>query len=250
MSTDPLGRGLAPALNGLSTMIPERLTSRTSEPTPDGSRFALVLQAERDIRAPLATLRVLLEAARRGGDPDTSVAFSERAIGELRRAERAAEDLVAWTAPRPLRPVRCTVDHLIDSLRETLDPEIAERCRFAIDDGDTQLEIDARAAVATLERMLRFALDTALRPTADMMIHAHSDAEWTTLSLVDAPGDEDRSGAQGRDPSLDGTSLAEALMTRDVHRMGGRASLHRTGGHRCYVLVLPRTGTIVPGGAA
>ena len=60
-----------------------------------GGGDALTLQAGRQLRWPLGALRLLLEGRRGTGLATDEEAFTDRAISELVRAERAAADALS-----------------------------------------------------------------------------------------------------------------------------------------------------------
>lgn len=212
--------------------VDNELTVRSAGREPSQGRCDLVVRAEREIRSPLGALRVLLEETRNAMGAE----FRERALDEIERTGRALDDLMAWLAPRPDRSVDCTCAALMDGVRASLTSAELARCEFAVDDPDIRFECDGRLIADTVSRIVRQAVSSMTSDEDAVLVHAHSTDDQTTVSIVERPGDAERSGA--RRTAETGT-LAEALMTRDVHRAGGRASLHRSGGQRCYVLVLP-----------
>ena len=223
------------------------------------SLLSLTLTTKRELQAPLRALRVLLEGRRSNGTTLTEQAFVDRAfidraLDELLRTERAAANLVQWTCPREIRRVPCTIAEIIESLSSSLDARERERCHFVIEDGSTDVVTDGPLLVEAFTRTIREVLDGKSDPTSEVMIHAHADDDRMTISLVDGPTDGDRSldvDEVDREPTF-----AESLLERDIARLDGRVSIHRTSEHRCCVAVLPRhavTGQSSPlayGGAA
>lgn len=201
-------------------------------------RAAVMLTTERAFLAPLGALRIAIEGARsqRAALPDT---FLDRALEAVEEASHAASDMMAWANPRPLRPVACSVLELVASLRLTLSPELDSRCHFLVEGADTPLFLDGRLIVDGLERSIRRRLAHARRPgTAELMVHAHVENGLTTVSLIDA-SEGDELDVTGEALSQGAEALAEAILTRDCERIGGRVSIHETGGHRCIVAVFP-----------
>ncbi|MEM1449206.1 MAG: hypothetical protein AAF957_24275 [Planctomycetota bacterium] len=217
-------------------------THRVSE-LEDGHDRSVTLATERELQAPLQALRLLLEGRRGTGERLTERAFVDRAfidraLDELLRAERAALSLVEWACPRALRPTRSTIAEIVGSLSTTLDPDERARCHFVVDDGSAEIETDARLLVDAFARAARELLAADEDGSSEVMIHAHADDGMATISLVEgAEAIEDAIDIEGEEAA---PTLAEALLRRDVGRLGGRVSLHRTGEHRCCVAVLPR----------
>lgn len=243
-------------------------TNRT-EPAPcDGKKSAandeaagllsLTLATKRELQAPLRALRVLLEGKRGSGstlmeEAFVDRAFIDRALAELLRTERAAANLVQWTCPRETRMVPCTVAEIVGSLAGMLDAGERERCHFVIEDGKADVLTDGPLLVDAFVRTIREILDGAAGTANEVMVHAHADDDRVTISLVDGPTDAD-GDAEGDD--FRSPTFAEALLERDVARLGGRVTIHHTSEHRCCVAVLPRrepveaTASLAYGGAA
>lgn len=219
---------------------------------------ALTLATERELRAPLRALRLLLEGRR--GTPTSLTerafvdrSFVERALSELQRAERAAADLVQWTSPRDVRAVPCTIAEITDALAGALDLDVRKRCHFVVENEDTRLVTDGRLVVETFARTIRHLVDPSDEGANEAMVHAHAEDGLVTISLVEGAAERaDEIEVQEIDEHL---SLAETLLERDLTLIGCRVSLHRTSGHRCVVVVFPRdamdaAGAQTLGGAA
>ena len=195
-----------------------------------GGGDALTLQAGRQLRWPLGALRTLLEGRRGAGMPDAERAFTERAISELVRAERAASDLIRWSAPRELRPSRCKLSQLAFSLSSALDREDRRRCRFVIEDGDAALNTDGQLLVDGIARVIELALDALGDTDEELMVHTHADTQWATVNLINAGACDRVQPAQ---------HVAESILQRDLTDLGGRVSLRNSGDHRCVVVSIP-----------
>ncbi|MEM6672739.1 MAG: hypothetical protein AAF726_07830 [Planctomycetota bacterium] len=212
----------------------------------DAERLRLLtLATERELHAPLQALRLLLEGRRGTSSSLTERAFVDRdfvdrALLELLRAERAACDLVRWTAPRNLCVVPCTVSEVASSLESTLEPHERERCDIVVENGATELRTDSRLLVECLARTVEDALSRSATRRPEVLVHLHADDEDVTLSLVEGSA----AGLTAFDPDEEEANeeltLAEAILERDVARLGGRVSLHGSSGHRCCVAVVPR----------
>lgn len=225
--------------------------SRTDSAQAVSTERSATLATERALKAPLGALRVLLEGARQGAGSTPTLPFIDRALEALISAESAAQDLVAWTAPRSLRITPATVGEIVESVSTTMSPALRSRCHLVVDNEDVALRTDARQLVEAFARSVQRCLVEA--PTGELMIHAHADDEWATFSFIDAPSDTAVAHSQENGPAgLElGTeaapALADMLLKRDVERVGGRLSIHETGGHRCCVAVVPLT---LPGDAS
>ncbi len=197
-----------------------------------------MLITERALKGPLGALRIAIEGAR-GNAEELPPAFLDRALDAVNEIDHAAADFMAWAHPRPLRPVACGVTELISSLRQTLDADTEARCHFVVDSAWATMSLDGRLLVTALERSIRRRLDPARCPVIpELMIHAHEEDGWTTISLIDTDVDSELDIAREA-ASSNAEALADALLTRDCERLGGRVSIHETGGHRCVVVVLP-----------
>ncbi|MEM9381477.1 MAG: hypothetical protein AAGB93_16095 [Planctomycetota bacterium] len=219
-------------------------TNRDDESGDGGQRDrSVTLATERELHAPLHALRLLLEG-RRGADGRLTERafvdreFIDRALSELVRAERAAHSLVEWTCPRAIRPVQCTIAEIVGSLSSTLDGAERDRCHFVVDDGPVELETDARLLVDAFARLTRELLHSCENGASEVMVHAHADDGTATISLVEGTAKVDPALELGEEESA--PTLAEALLRRDVGRLGGRVGIHRAGEHRCCVAVLRR----------
>ncbi len=194
---------------------------------------SLTLQAGRQLRWPLGALRTLLEGRRGAGLEAAEREFTERAIAELLRAERAATDLIRWSAPRELRPATCKLSQLAFSLSSALDRPQRRRCRFVIEDGDSSVLTDGSLLVEGTSRIIELALESSEAIDEELMVHTHADEQWATISLINAGSRHEIHPAQ---------HLAESILQRDLIALGGRISLRDAEGRRCVVLSLPRGG--------
>ena len=191
----------------------------------------LTLQAGRQLRWPLGALRTLLEGRRGAGLEAAEREFTERAIAELLRAERAATDLVRWSAPRELRPTTCKLSQLAFSLSSALDRPQRRRCRFVIEDGNSSVLTDGSILVEGVSRVIELALESSDAIDDELMVHTHADEQWATISLINAGSQHEIRSAQ---------HLAESILQRDLVALGGRVSLRNASDRRCVVLSLPR----------
>lgn len=206
-----------------------------SADSAEATATAAAIAAERALRAPIASLRLLLEGARAADGAVDRAAF-ERMIVELEHVERAALDLASWSRPRALRTVRATIGELVHSIRASLDRCDRQRVHFEIEARSTALRTDGRLLADALRRCLLERLESA--PGEDVMLHAHADEHEATFSIVDvapAPGLDEVLASGGDAP----VGIAESLFVRDVERLGGRATVLHTGAHRCALAVVP-----------
>lgn len=201
--------------------------------SPEEAR--LTRATSRALKAPLGALRVLLEGAWASGESSAALPFVTRALEEVRRAEDAADDLCRWILPRDLHPTACTLGEIVQSLRESLDIAHRKRCHVVADGPtDQPLLIDGRMVVSSIARVIVDRLDDAHRaPGAELMLHVHADADRATLNLIDA--DAPAVGETSDGPR----TLADALLERDIQRVGGTARMHESNGHRCLMVTVP-----------
>ncbi len=213
----------------------DRQHQQQAQPTSAGHATqrgsdSLTLQAGRQLRWPLGALRTLLEGRRGAGLATAEREFTERAIAELLRAERAATDLIRWSTPRELRPSRCKLSQLAFSLSSALDKPERRRCRFVIENGDSSVMTDGSLLVEGITRVIELTLETSDDVHDELMVHTHADEQWATISLINA---------RPRREINAGQHLAESILQRDLVALGGRSSLRNAGERRCLVLSLP-----------
>lgn len=201
----------------------------TIAPTTDTTtRVVLAEHMQRHVRGPLAALRAVLEGQRH------KEAYVDRALGELAAVEHAVDDLWRWTSPTPLRRTSCAVADLVAAVRSGLEEAERSRLWLVVEEGDVALHTDGALLVGTLRRFVRGSLNLAGR---EVLLHAHADAESVTLSVVDDLADS------AGEPGGDVLDLPLLLGRRDVQRLGGTCTVHRsTPQHRCIVLRFPRVG--------
>lgn len=194
----------------------------------------IAIGAGRELRSPLAALRVLLEGTRAG--VTITSGFADRALEEIDRAEAAAHDVVAWTMPRSLRSTRATLGEIVQSLKEALSPADRRRTHFVLEQENSTLESDAPLIVEVFERSLRHLYREPGAGDAEVMVHVHASDDDATFSFIQTGG-----GAMVSD-AANGTelpTLADALLRASVARLGGRTSIHDAEGHRCAVITIP-----------
>ncbi|QDV05005.1 hypothetical protein Poly30_05000 [Planctomycetes bacterium Poly30] len=194
----------------------------------------IALGAGRELRSPLAALRVLLEGVRAG--VTVTQGFAARALEEIDRAEAAAHDVLAWTMPRRIRSVGTTLGEIVESLRASLGPADRRRTHFVLEQEDTALATDAPLLVECFERSLRHLYRAARAADTEVMVHVHATADVATFSFIQTGGEAQ---ASERDDDASLPSLADALLRSSVARLGGRTSIHEAEGHRCAVITLP-----------
>lgn len=205
------------------------VSESTTRSLTSRERAALSEHMQGAVRGPLAALRAVLEGQRER-EP-----LADRALGELVAVEHAVDDLWRWCAPAPLRMLDCSVTELVASLRAGLEEREQRRLWVIIEDGGATLETDGVLLVATLRRFVRASLN---RDTRELLVHAHTDEDAVTLSIVDDPPPDalDGDGEEHLDLPL-------MIGRRDVARLGGTCSVHHTSPrHRCIVLRFPRQG--------
>lgn len=196
---------------------------------------AIALEATRELRSPIGALRVLLEGSR-GSDAGASIEFTDRALDELQRVEFAADDIVAWTLPRPLRSTSTSLGEIAASLDQSLDASHRRRTHFVVEEDATALNIDAPLLVEALARTLRHAYRQDGTAGLEVMVHIHAADELATFSFIHTGSAKTALFHRDGDCVL---GLADEILSATVSRLGGKTSIHDAEGHRCAVITLP-----------
>ncbi|HVS17489.1 MAG TPA: hypothetical protein VMT18_02730 [Planctomycetota bacterium] len=224
-------------------------TAGTSTQSRSDERQALGHSLERVLGRPLAVLRASIEAllSELGtGDPRGTTLAG--ALAQVTRMTRDLQSLVEYTAPRPLAPLRCTVEEIARGVVAMLGSEHRERLQLAHPGRGDALDVDGPLLVTCLASLAQGALESA---PGNVLLRARNEGGHTHFTLVRADaGEVYAPEAAELDPSESDASLAVRLTVarRDIARMGGDLCVQHTArGLTCVSVRLPDGGREIAG---
>lgn len=179
----------------------------------------LGLAVTRIFKTPLAALRASMESLARNLDStDPRRETLSGALAEVTRLARDVDALAAYAAPRPLLPLWCSLEEIMQGAVTRLAPRDAARVTLARPGEAPKLYVDGPVLSTTLAHVVRVALESS---GDDVLLEARTNDESASFSIL--------SGANGarvdalatpqshQDASL---GLGLELARRDVVRMG------------------------------
>jgi len=212
--------------------LPQGGPDRTSE---------LGLALARILRHPLAGLRASMEsvAAAARVKEDAAVAESlEDILAQIGRLANDVESLAEFATPRPLRPLRCTLDELLHAATRSLNVDQLDRLKIARPAQPLGLVVDGPLFASSLHHLIESALDTE----ADwLLLQVRRDGDCTYFALVEGSTDSSfaPSDATGS-PEEAHLDLGLRLAHRDICRMGGAIDVETTDrGYTRIVVSMP-----------
>lgn len=217
------------------TMPNPTSNSTSSAPAQPASAPDLGLTMTQILRNPLSTLRASMEtlASEFRADDPRSLKLSG-ALEQVLAMSRDVEALLQLTAPRPLAPLTCSVDEIIESALRRQGFENRARVRIARPKSASTLRVDGPLLADCLARLVEHALATN---GENVLLSTTREEQRTRFSIVaDAlPTPSAEQPAQRR-AALE---LGFALARRDAARMGAQLDCSRTElGHTCLTLVV------------
>lgn len=221
----------------MSTAVP------STHPRPD-ERQAIGHSMERVLGQPLAALRASIEALvaeLEAGDPRGRTLAG--ALAQVTRMTRDLQSLVEYTAPRPLAPLRCTVEEIARGVVAMLALEHRDRLQLAHPGRGDALDVDGPLLVTCLASLAQGALESA---PGNALLRARHEGGHTHFTLVRADaGEVYEPEAAELDRAESDASLAVRLTVarRDIARMGGDLCVQHTArGLTCVSVRLPDSG--------
>jgi K+-sensing histidine kinase KdpD len=193
----------------------------------------LGLAMSRILRNPLAGLRASMESlvGELGEDatdasPETTL---KSALDQVTQLSRDVEALVDFAAPRPLAPLQCTLEEIVQAALCTLPGGLRARVRVARPEAPKSVLVDGPVLATCLGHLLESALE------------ASSGDDWVLLQVRDEDGATLFAIVEGGDASLlhpgsghqDSTrrahlGLGVSVAVRDIDRMGAHLLLGTT----------------------
>lgn len=219
--------------------------SRQSLARDSGSdQLAVDIAMSRGVRAPVAALMALIDSLEQGEARATSSVLCA-ARSHLARLERCVETLYAYSAPRPIQPLACSVEEIVRGTLQALVPDARSAVCLAIEDGANELLVDG----PLLSQSLAYLIEDALaRGSKEVLVHSHQDTELTSFAVVDDladtadPGDPTGQSEDDCQEPQEGARLGLAVAGRDLGRMQGTLSIHHpTASHRCAIVRIPHS---------
>jgi K+-sensing histidine kinase KdpD len=187
------------------------------------------------ICVPLAALRASMESLARGLDAaDPRATLLSSALGEVVRMGRNVQALLDIAIPPPLRPLHCTLDEIAHAALQSIGSEQRSRVLLAVESGGARLFVDGPCLSSTLSHLIEAGLCETSHP---VLVSARSSGARCMFSVVSVA----RTGSQTATRSK--PRLGLELAHRQIQRMGGDLSLHRTQHDQVMWLVhLPSAG--------
>ncbi len=199
--------------------------SSAPNPAPD-----LGLTMTQVLRNPLSALRASMEtlASEFRADDPRSLKLSG-ALEQVLSMSRDVDALMALTAPRPLAPLTCAVDEILESSLRRQGFEQRARVRLARPSTSNSLRVDGPLLADCLARLLEHALATS---TQSVLLSAQREGDATRFSIVAESEHEGAAWEQLPSQRRAALELGLALARRDVQRMNAQLDIaHSNLGH-------------------
>ena len=193
------------------------------------------------LNLPLSALRATMESL--GQELARSGVAPLRITGVLREVERLAENvrgLCDFASPPVPRPLRCSIQEILESARRELAPEQRPCIVTAQVEPGIGLDVDGPLLSSCLRRLMENALEAGCE---HVLLVSRLEPESATFSVIDdAPRAFDPAWAleafHTTKPNRLGLGLA--LTRRDVQLMDGRLEFLSTpGGETCARIAIP-----------
>ncbi|MCE9593735.1 MAG: hypothetical protein K8S98_06045 [Planctomycetes bacterium] len=201
----------------------------------------LGLTVTRILKTPLAALRASMESLAKNLDAnDPRRELLSGALAEVTRLGRDVEALASYAAPRPLAPLACSVEEILQGAVARLSIRDASRVTLARPAASITLVVDGPLLSTALAQLMRAALESS---GDDVLFQARVDGDRTTFVVVSG-GDplrvvDPRSSRSHQEASL---NLGLELAQRDVIRMGGEFAREASdAGRVCVRVRIPNT---------
>lgn len=219
---------------------PKHATSHVgAEEAPRAAELGLTVT--RVLKTPLAALRASMESLAKNLDAnDPRRELLSGALAEVTRLGRDVEALASYAAPRPLAPIACSVEEILQGAVARLSLRDASRVTLARPAAAHTLVVDGPLLSTALAQLVRAALESSCD---DVLLQARVEGERTTFVVVSG-GDAQRvvvprTSRSHQEASL---TLGLELAQRDVVRMGGEFEREVSdAGRVCVRVRIPNT---------
>ena len=218
------------------------MSTVTSNPTPPQPEdLSLGLSMTRVLSTPLAALRASIESLAAGLDQeDPRGRMLAGALEQVTRMARDVQSLVDYAAPRPLAPLRCSLEELALTVQHALPAELRGRLRLAHPAEGASIEVDGPTLATCLASLAHGALESG---PEGVLLQVRHEQELTHFVLVQA---DSRGNFEPESFVLDGPSMQASLAVRlavarrDIQRMGGNLRVQHTArGLTCVSVCVP-----------
>jgi len=206
----------------------------TNVPMASNADFRdLGLAMSRILRNPLAGLRASMESLAGGLEEDAAGPTSQdtlrSALDQVTQLSRDVEALVDFAAPRPIAPLRCTPEEIVQAALATLPGELRARVRVARPATPRALVVDGPVLAISLGHLLESALEAS---SGDdwVLLQVRDEQAVTVFAIVDGGN----SSLLHPGPTCENTTrqahlgLGVSLAVRDIDRMGAELDLETT----------------------
>lgn len=218
--------------------MPTRTTTPSSTaPAQPTSTTDLGLTMTQILRHPLSALRASMEtlASEFRADDPRSLKLSG-ALEQVLAMSRDVDALLHYTAPRPLAPLTCSVDEILEAALRRQGFESRARVRIARPTAAPTLRVDGPLLADCLARLLEHALATS---GESVLLAATREGDSTRFSIVADSESTQMSDATPPRQRRAALELGVALARRDAARMAARLDVEHTElGHACITLSL------------
>lgn len=216
-----------PSSSASKTLVAAR-PERTSE---------LGLALTRILRDPIAGLRASMQSVAheaRHNDGVTVADNLDAILDQVARLARDVESLAEFATPRPLRPLRCSLDEVLHAATRNLPSEHVARLKVARPAASFTLTVDGPLLASSLNHLIEGALDTE----ADwLLLQVRREPGRTHFALVEGSAGPSFQPVSEQDSAADAhLGLGLRLAHRDICRMGGELHVEHT--ERGYTRIL------------
>ena len=217
------------------TRTPPTAATLTAAPSDRTSELGLALT--RILRDPIAGLRASMQAILAEARSENPTALADNLGGILDQVTRLARDvesLAEFATPKPVRPLRCSLDEILHAATRKLSKEQLERFKIARPTQSFSLMVDGPLLASSLHHLIESALETE---TDWLLLQVRREGNRTHFAIVEGasgPSFEPMS-EQGshQEAQLD---LGLRLAHRDFCRMNGQLHVEHT--ERGYTRIL------------
>jgi signal transduction histidine kinase len=190
------------------------------------------------LRNPLAALRASMESLAsefRADDPRSTQLRG--ALEQVLEMSRDVDALVRLTAPKPIAPLACSTDEVLQAALRRLRFDQSSRVELANAAVGAALVTDAPMLSDCLGRLV----DEALNDSEDrVLVSARLDGDRACFSIVERGSAARRERAHLPPNRVAALALGLLLARRDLERLGAELEITHTAlGHTCATVRLP-----------